>query len=58
MSRETEYDKADDRITRRYEEQALFKDKNKEEFRARATPDTDNRWTAFRQVMAKRGELT
>jgi len=33
MSREREYDKEDDRITRRYEEQALFKDKNKEEFR-------------------------
>ncbi|MCK5669796.1 serine protein kinase RIO, partial [Candidatus Bathyarchaeota archaeon] len=33
MSREREYDKVDDRITRRYEEQALFKDKNKEEFR-------------------------
>lgn len=33
MSRKRDYDEADDRITRRYEEDALFKDKNKEEFR-------------------------
>jgi hypothetical protein len=33
MSRKRDYEETDDRITRRYEEEALFKDKNKEEFR-------------------------
>ncbi|MCK4318003.1 hypothetical protein KAW53_04490, partial [Candidatus Bathyarchaeota archaeon] len=33
MSREREYDEISDRLKRRYEEDALFKDKNKEEFR-------------------------
>ena len=33
MSEERDYDDADDRITRKYEEESLFKDKNKEEFR-------------------------
>ena len=33
MSRERDYDKISDGLKRRYEEDALFKDKNKEEFR-------------------------
>jgi len=33
LSRERDYDEISDRIDRRYEEDALFKDKNKEEFR-------------------------
>lgn len=33
MSRERDYEEHDDRLTRRYVEDALFKDKNKEEFR-------------------------
>ena len=33
MSRKRDYEEHDDRLTRKYEEDALFKDKNKEEFR-------------------------
>jgi RIO kinase 1 len=33
MSRKRDYEEQDDRLTRQYEEDALFKDKNKEEFR-------------------------
>ena len=33
MSRERDYEEQDDRLTRKYVEDALFKDKNKEEFR-------------------------
>ena len=33
MSRRRDYEEHDDRLTRKYEEDALFKDKNKEEFR-------------------------
>ena len=33
MSRKRDYEEQDDRLTRRYVEDALFKDKNKEEFR-------------------------
>ena len=33
MSRKRDYEEQDDRLTRKYEEEALFKDKNKEEFR-------------------------
>ncbi len=33
MSEKRDYEDTDDRITRKYEEEALFKDKNKEEFR-------------------------
>ena len=33
MSRERDYDEISDRIDRKYEEDALFKDKNKEDFR-------------------------
>ncbi len=33
MSNNEDYNKTDDKITRRYEEKTLFKDKNKEEFR-------------------------
>ena len=33
MSRKRDYEETDDRMTRKYEEDALFKDKNKEEFR-------------------------
>ncbi len=33
MSPKRDYEEQDDRLTRKYEEDALFKDKNKEEFR-------------------------